>query len=349
VVVRTRSGRWVAGVALAAVVFGALAGGNVRAGQVPNPTVTASADPFSPQYVADNVFEAGHAEFATSGNGAGTPFSTDPNVGTWIEFDFGSPVSFDTFINRTRVNPVDVVGRSRLVFSQDPTFDDSDTTLTFESTGSNGSGLVRRIPQITAQYVRWEALTSTGTSQNLGARQMFFLQTPAGTARLAPPTVYNGSAPFSPAYALQNAANDNAGRDGTGNEYASRGGGASTFVDFDFGKATALSGFDFLNREDDVITAYDMIFSDSPNFTSPIQTLSFTASENGNQVNSQSFDPILARYVRLRATAFTGSPNTGVSDILFFSPVPEPACLPLLGVAALAMVRRRRGESRQAV
>jgi MYXO-CTERM domain-containing protein len=340
--VRTRSGRWVVRVAFIATVVGALAGEGTRAEQVPNPTITASADPFNPDYVADNVFGPGHAEFATSGNGAGTPFSTDPNNGTWIEFDFGSPVAIDTFINRTRVNAVDVVGRSRLVFSQDPTFDDSDTITTFESTGSNGAGLVRRIPPVTARYVRWEALTSAGTSPNLGARQMFFLHTPAGQTRIAPPTVINGSPAFNTNYALQNAANDNAGRDGTGNEYASRGAGAATFVDFDFGKATSLSGFDFLNREDDVITAYDVLFGDTADFASPLRTLSFSASDNGNEVNSETFDPILARYVRLQATAFTGSPNTGVSDILFYSPVPEPACLPLLGLAALAMTRRRR-------
>src|SRR4051812_47272281 len=112
-----------------AVVLSAFAATSALAGQLPNPTITASADPFNPSYVADNVFDNNAAEFATSGNGAGTPFSTDPNDGTWIEFDFGSPVTVDTFINRTRVNAVDVVGRSRLVFSQDSTFDASDPAV----------------------------------------------------------------------------------------------------------------------------------------------------------------------------------------------------------------------------
>ena len=62
------------------VVVLAIAAGSARAEQLPNPTITASADPFSPQYVADNVFDSNAAEFATSGNGAGTPLSTDPNT-----------------------------------------------------------------------------------------------------------------------------------------------------------------------------------------------------------------------------------------------------------------------------
>ena len=336
------SGRWKI---LAAIVAAAvLVGPDARAEQVPNPTITASADPFSPQYVAENVFDAGAAEFATSGNGVGAPLSTDPSVGTWIEFDFGEATPVHTFINRTRTNAADVIGRSRLVFSDDPTFEETDLSVTFENTGSNGAGIVRKnLPAGAAtRYVRWEALTSTGNSQNLGSRQMFFLQTPAGQRQLQAPAVYNGSPAFSANYALQNAANDNAGRDGNGNEYASRGAGAATFLDFDFGSPTAISGFDFFNRESDVITAYDMVFSNSADFTNPLQTFNFTASENGNDVNSELFDPVVARYVRLQATAFTGSPNTGVSDIMFYTPVPEPAALSLLGVAAAALTRRRR-------
>ena len=340
--IRTMPGRWA--VSAAVVAASVLIGHAARAEQIPNPTITASADPFSPQYVAENVFDGGAAEFATSGNGVGAPLSTDPNVGTWIEFDFGEATPVHTFINRTRTNNADIIGRSRLIFSDDPTFEETDLTVAFDGTGSNGAGLVRKgLPfAAVARYVRWEAVTSTGTSQNLGSRQMFFLQTPAGQRHLQPPLVFRGSTPFNANYALQNAANDNAGRDGIGNEYASQGAGAGTFVDFDFRSPTAISGFDFFNRESDVITAYDMIFSNSADFTDPIQTFNFTASENGNEVNSEVFNPIVARYVRLQATAFTGAPNTGISDILFYTPVPEPAALSLVGLAAVSLTRRRR-------
>ena len=331
------------GAAMGAALGAALVpAGRVRGAQVPNPTITAAADPFTGDYVADNVFDDGGRDFATSGNGAGTPHSTDPADGTWIEFDFGAPVTIDTFINRTRVNAVDVVGRSRLVFSPDAAFDPADPAVVFNPSGSNGAGLVQRFAPRTAQYLRWEVVTSGGTSNNLGARQMFFLNTPTGLVPLRPPRVYNGTTPFNGNYALQNAANDNAGRDGVGNEYASQGAGAATFLDFDFGSPTAVAGFDFLNREVDVITGYDIVFSDTADFASPLETLSFTASENGNEVNSEVFDPVVARYVRLQATSAAGFPNTGVSDILFYTPVPEPAGLPLIGLAAAALLRRRR-------
>src|SRR5204863_2305319 len=88
--------------------------------------------------------------------------------------------------------------------------------------------------------------------------------------------------------------------------------------------------------------SYDMIFSDTSDFSHVLQTMSFTASDNGNQVNSELFDSVVARYVRMQATSFTGAPNTGVSDIQFFTPVPEPAVVSLAGLAGLALVRRRR-------
>ena len=330
------------------VVFAAAVGlawvSDARGAQLPNPVITASADPFSPQYVADNVFDAGALEFATSGNAAGTPLSDDPNDGTWINFDFGEDVTFDTFVQRTRRNTVDIVGRSRLVLSPDGTFDASDPTVEFNPSGQNGAGLVQRFAPRTARYVRWEVLTAPGTSPNLGAHQMFFMRTPAGLTPLPNPTAYNGTPAFNPNYALQNAANGNAGRDGAGNEYASQGRGVATFVDFDFGAAVELAGFDFFNREQDVITSYDMAFSNSPEFDTPETTgLSFTASGNGNQVNSEVFgETITARYVRFQATGFSGSPNTGISEILFYTPVPEPGALALLGAGALAALRRRR-------
>ena len=328
-------------VAVAAVVA-CLGVGVARAAQLPTPEVIASADPFNANFTAVNLFDAAAADFATSGNGAGAPLSTDPNDGTWAHFDFGAPVTIDTFVNRTRVNAVDVVGSSRLIFSQDDVFTAADPAVVFDPTGSNGAGLVQRFAAQTARYVRWEVTTSTGTSQNLGARQFFFLRSPQGLVPMAHPTAYNGSAPFNPNYAWQNAANGNAGRDGVGNEYASQGQGPNTFIDFDFGSARPIAGFDFFNRESDVITAYDLIFSNAADFSTEVDRKSFTGSPIGNQVNSEVFDPVTARYVRLQATASAGSPNTGVSDITFYTPIPEPGGLALVGLAGLAALRRRR-------
>jgi hypothetical protein len=313
--------------------------------QLPNPGITASANSHpAGDYRAANVFDVGGMEFATPGQGAGTPLSEDPANGTWINFDFGVPVTMDTFINRTRTSPpgFDVIEDSRLVFSDDPTFDASDPFVTFSPTGFAGAGLVQRFAPRTAQYVRWEVSRVSGQFNNTGSRQMFFMKTPDGLMPAVRPTVYNGSPAFNPDYALQNAANNNAGRDGSGNEYASQGQGAATFVDFDFLAPTPIAGFDFFNREQDVITTYDMVFSNTPDFSVPIETKNLTASPNGNVVNSEVFDPVTARYVRLQATSFVQSGNTGISEIIFYTPIPEPAAAGVMLVGALGLLRRRR-------
>ena len=315
-----------------------------RAAQLPNPGITASAAHFNPDYAAENVFDARGREYATSGNGAGAPLSTDPEDGTWINFDFYQPETIDTFINRTRTSPAgfDVIEESRLIFSQDDTFDASDPFVTFSPTGFAGAGLVQRFAPQTAQYVRWEVVRVSGQNNNTGSRQMFFMKSPAGMLPLPNPAVVGGTPAFNDNYALQNAANGNAGRDGTGNEYASQNGQANTFVDFDFGAATPISGFDFLNREEDLITGYDMIFSNTADFATELDRKSFSASLNGNEVNSEVFDPVTARYVRLQATQWAVNGNTGVSEIMFYTPVPEPGAAAVLGVAAFATLRRRR-------
>src|SRR5262245_24136730 len=97
------------------------------AGQLPNPTVTASARPFSASFTAANLFDSGTAEYASASQGVvSIPFTTDPNNGTWAEFDFGTTVTFDQFVMTARLNAVDVIVTSKLIVSADPTFDASD-------------------------------------------------------------------------------------------------------------------------------------------------------------------------------------------------------------------------------
>jgi hypothetical protein len=316
----------------------------VPGAQIPNPTITASANSHPGNFGAANVFDSAGLEFATPGQGAGTPLSNDPANGTWINFDFGEPVTMDTFINRTRTSPpgFDVIEESRLVFSNDATFDAADPFVTFNPSGFAGAGLVQRFAPRTAQYVRWEVSSTSGQFNNTGSRQMFFMKTPSGLMPTVTPTVYNGSPAFNANYALQNAANDNAGRDGVGNEYASQGQGANTFVDFDFGSATPIAGFDFLNREQDVVTAYDMTFSNSPDFSDAVDVKTFSGSPNGNDVNSEVFDPVTAQYVRFQVRSFVQFNNTGISEITFYTPIPEPAAAGVLAVSALCLLRGRR-------
>src|SRR5690349_15071146 len=204
---------------------------NLQADQVPNPTVTAAARPFNASFNATNLFDPGTAEFASLSQGAvSAPFTTNVSDGTWAEFDFGATVTFNQFVMIARANNVDIIGTSRLIVSPDPVFDNSDTIFSFNPSGANGAGIIRNIGPVSGRYARWEALTRTGTGVNLGGRQMWFLNTPAGQVVLPAPVAINSSTPFNTTFLASQAVNGNAG-DGGGNEYASQGIGGSMFVD----------------------------------------------------------------------------------------------------------------------
>src|SRR6187399_2456512 len=78
----------------------------LEAFQLPNPILTASARAFNASFTAPNVSDnnAG-TEYASLTQGAvSVPFTTDPNKGTWIQFDFLGPVTFDRFVMTARNN-----------------------------------------------------------------------------------------------------------------------------------------------------------------------------------------------------------------------------------------------------
>jgi hypothetical protein len=293
------------------------------ANHVPNPLITGSATAYDPNYTAVNVFDTGAAEYATRSQGAvSTPFTTNPNDGTWVQFDFATTVTLNQFVMVTRANAADIIGTSRLIVSPDSVFDNSDTIFTFNNTGFNQSGVIQNLNPVSGRYARWEVLSSIGSSPNLGARQMYFLNIPSGHVLLPAPVAINSSPPFNASYAASLAVNGNAGDDG--HEYASAGAGANMFIDFDFGRTFPISGFDFWNRMFDQVTAHNLIFANTADFSSPIATLPFTASVNGNQINSATFAPITARYVRFQATAILGGVNTGMREIQFYTPAGQP-------------------------
>lgn len=322
---------------------------------LPNPTITAAADPFSPSFVASNVFDSRRNEFATSGNGAGTSLSTDSNDGTWINFDFGAAVSIDRFVTVSRQNNVDVVGVSRLIFSNDATFDGSDPVVTINATGLNGAGPIHSFPAQTAQYVRWEVVTSDASSQNLGSQEMRFLSTPANTAILTPLVINSAPAFNATTYAATNAANNDAGRDGPNpREYASQSQGANMFIDFDLGISQRVIGFDFFDRlsESEDVSGFDLIFSDDPGFGTIIATKSYPHPMGDGYTTTDLFaTPVTARYVRLDATNIDGiGLNTGVAEMIFYAQVvPEPASLTTAGLAIAALAAVRIGARRRRV
>ena len=310
-----------------------------------NPAVTAQATPFNGSFTGTNVFDNGLGEYA----------SLNLGTSTFLEFDFGAPATIDGFVNVTRNNTADVIGNSRLIFDTDGTagFNPAtDTVISFNAgnTGNNGQGFINRFTATTARFARWEVLTSIGPSQNLGATEMSFLSTPAGSAVVPGVTVIASAAnPFGPNYVAANAANGIAGRGtGPGVEYASNT-GSNMFVDFDMGAVLPLTGFDFFDRIAvvDHIGSFDLVFSNDPAFGSSVATRSYTkgtggAPGTGPWTLSDSFAPVNARYVRFDSTSAAASGgNLGIGDMIFYA-VPEPASAALLGIAGLALVRRRR-------
>ena len=287
---------------------------------LPNPTITSSATPFSAAFPASNVFDGSMNEYASATRGAGAAFST--SAGTWIQFDFGAPVTTDRFIMVARANTADIIGTSRLVFSNDAVFDATDTIHSFNPSGSNASGIVQTFPSTTARYVRWEVATSTGSSQNLGSAEIRFLNTSAGKAVL-PATDIGSATPFNASYAAANAVNGNAGR-GTGLEYACLSLGAGMYVDFDFGTSQPISGFDFFDRIPTVdrTSAFNLIFSSDTVFGNAGDvTLSFTSGQTGWGF-AREFAPVNARYVRFDATTTNSAANnSGIQEIVFYRDV----------------------------
>lgn len=290
------------------------------------PLITASATGFNANFGADKLFDGTAADFATAGGGAGAPLSQAG--GTWVELDFGTPVAMDRMILATRANTADVVGASRLILSDDPVFEESDTIHVFEPTGSNGQGLIQSFPTTTARYARWEVATSTGISQNLGGMEMRFLDTPSGWYP-ATATVIGGATAFNGDYALDNATDGDAGRS-LGIEYASQSLGADMFVDFDLGSSKPLIGFDFFDRipQVDRTVAFNLLLSDDPTFTTGVTTLSFVPGSTGWGYR-QNFAAVTARYVRLDATLTTGvTNNSGMQEIIFYSSTPGTEATP---------------------
>lgn len=303
-----------------AVVSVNLTGGTNRLANLSKPSIIGAATAFNPDYAAANLFDGTRRDYATAGGAAGDPFSQ--SNGTWVELDFGNPVTLDRMILVTRANNNDVVGESRLILSNDTTFDATDTVHAFATTGQNGQGIIRSFPTSAARYVRWEAATSIGTYPNLGGIEMRLLDTPENW-QAAATTVTGGATAFDAGNALENAANGDAGGGGqSGVEYASAGAGANMFVDFDFGASIPVRGFDFFDRiaPVDRTTAFDLLFSDDPTFATGVTTVSVRSGSEAWGVRRSLPAGLTARYVRLDATAANGADsNTGIQEMIFYT------------------------------
>jgi len=139
-----------------------------RAAELPAPKIL-RASPHYPQppgtWVAENVLDkVSSTEYASDNQG----------VKTFIDFDFGKPVTIGAFRHWNRSSPEDVVKASRLVFSDDPAFDEKDPSEIIAHTSQTQS-VVYRFPPHRARYVRWQVTDITGSiKSNQGAREIAF-------------------------------------------------------------------------------------------------------------------------------------------------------------------------------
>lgn len=144
-------------------------------------------------------------------------------------------------------------------------------------------------------------------------------------------------------------------------DYASSGGGAATYVDFQFPGAVAVGSAVYTDRTSsgffngsyfggpyDNVYSYKLIFSDDPLFSTVLWSEEYSSPDYANT------DPpalvnggygVTAQYVRWQVTATAGG-NSGGAEIHFFTPevVPEPSvgALTCLGFCVVARCLRRK-------
>ncbi len=318
---------------LAGCAASVLTAGAAQASILAAPTVVTSATPFNASYVAENTVNQGVAEYASQGQG----------LNTFVEYSFGSAVSFNRIvvINRDSGGQSDLIGNFTLTF-------DGGATTSVSRTAMRGASQFHDVGLRTATTVRLD-VDSLGVGDafnNTGAMEVIFALTPAGQTLIPGVTVANSAAAFSPEFDATNAVDGNIGRisgaiaNSDWPEYASAGLGVDAFVDFDLGSVLSVGGFDWFDRpaEADRVTAFDMIFSQDAIFGNGDDvTRSYT---NSAMAMGDVFAGINARYVRYDVTAAAGL-NAGLSEMYFYQ-VPEPASLGVLALGLLLPLRRRR-------
>ncbi len=288
-----------------------------------NPSITGASTHHSDPYLPGYVFDRDIADYASANQG----------VNTFLEFNFGTAVSFDTIVvvNRNTDAGSDWIANYTL------TFDSGSSSIT--RTAAQGKGGFDSLGGlVTTTTVRLDVDTlGSGTAGNTGAMEIYFLRTPAGMSLIEGVSVTDSSTPFSPSYVAAHALNGFIGRDNF-TEFASTM-GTDTYVDFDLGSVRTVGGVDFFDRMAAAaqVSAFDIIFSVNDVFGDEDDiTKSYTGS-----TQSAEFDGIDARYARYDVTNVGSSSNVGMNEIRFFA-VPEPAAALLGAFGMLTLLRRRR-------
>lgn len=153
----------------------------------------------------------------------------------------------------------------------------------------------------------------------------------AATTQLPDPTIIDSTPAFS-GYETTYVFDSNITTD-----YASAGGGSSTFLTFDFGAPTEIARVDWWDREtsgggngnavcgaSDAVHTFDLIFSNDSTFSTVIHTESVTNATYPSGCGTTSTtlgSPVVARYVKWQVTdsANNSTANTGTAQLSFFT------------------------------
>ena len=105
-------------------------------------------------------------------------------------------------------------------------------------------------------------------------------------------------------------------------EYASRGQGVHTFIDFDLGREVPVAAFRHVQRKtNDTVAEANLIFSDLPDFSKVLATVKIKHVDEPEAATFAAFAPQRARYVRWQVTSVLPhrSRNVGGRSIEFFA------------------------------